>query len=81
MTPYVKKQNELRTEIADLSNCYSVLRDHYLRNNSQGLLEAMEKVSERILAAEKQLDTAIGADDLDSSCPAISIKTSKRMKI
>lgn len=81
MTPYVKKENELRTEIADLSNCYSVLRDHYLRNGSQDLLEAIGKVSERILAAEKQLDTAIEADDLDNSLPVISIKTTKCIRI
>ena len=81
MNPYVKKQNELRTEIADLANSHSILRNHYMQNSNADLLEAMERIVNRMLDAEKELDAAADAEGLNSAIPSISIKTTKRMKI
>lgn len=81
MNHYIKKQNDIRTEITDLVNCHSVLRDHYMQSGNQDLLDAMEKVLNRILAAERELDIVAEQEVLSAEIPRISIKAAKLFKI
>jgi hypothetical protein len=81
MSPYIKAQIELQTEIADLANCHSVLRDRYLRNFSPELLTAIESVSKRIAIAEAALDSAIEAEELNEAAPEKLVLKSKTLRV
>lgn len=81
MHDFTRTQIRLQNELADLLNCYGILRDLYMQNQSAELLTASEDIVGRMQTVEKELELTIAAMSLDSKLPVYSLVSKKKFKI
>lgn len=80
MNEYTKVQIRLQNELSNLLGCRATLRECWLENQSPEIFAAIENIGIRLVAAESELNAAIGALELNDALPIVTL-TPKKMKI